>query len=119
LPALCKQIDKQQLSSSVTESNQESIETKWRVLLANQWPLGTKLSKSTCQGLKVPPQTAYDEKALLDIINIQYHLPRLEGRRVIIISAGRLGLALEEVVPGDSIVIMPRRSASLCVEIAI
>jgi hypothetical protein len=104
---LCKDIGLVQSSPLVTEPNQKTIEAKWRTLLANQWPLGTKLSMSTCQGVKVPPQTESDEKALFDVVDVQFDLPQLEGRRIIITSGGRLGLALEEVLPGDSIVILP------------
>jgi hypothetical protein len=104
---LCDEIGKEQSSKLGSEFNQKTIEAKWRTLLANQWPLGTKLDTAKCQEVKVPPQTADEEKALLDVVDVQYHLPRLEGRRVIITAGGRLGLALEEVVAGDSIVILP------------
>jgi hypothetical protein len=104
---LCAEIGRVQSSRLVTKPNHKTIEGKWRTLLANQWPLGTKLGTSTCQRVKVPPQTENEEKALLDLINVQLDLPQLEGRRIIVTSGGLLGLALEEVVSGDSIVILP------------
>jgi hypothetical protein len=102
-----KEIGLVQSSRIVRDDNQKTVEAKWRTLLANQWPLGTKLSTSTCQGVKIPPQTEKEEKALLEIIDIQYHLPQLKGRRIIVTAGGCLGLALEEAKMGDDIVVMP------------
>ena len=76
-------------------------------MLANQWPLGTKLSTLTYHGVRIPPQTKDEEKALLEIIDIPYHLSQLKGRRMIVTAGGCLGLALEEVQVGDDIVVMP------------
>ncbi len=104
---LCKEISKIQSSGPIKGSNQKTVESRWRTLLANQWPLGTRLGTSTSDGVVVPPQNEDEEKALLEIIDIHFNLYQLEGRRVVITSGGRLGLALQEVLPGDSIVILP------------
>lgn len=92
---------------SVKEEDQSLIEIRWRTVLADQWPPGKRLDASACGGARVPPRTAEEEKALLAVINLDYHLPLLKDRRVIITAGGRLGLANDEVVPGDLIVVIP------------
>jgi hypothetical protein len=104
---LCKEISKTQSSDSIKEPNQNTVESRWRTLLANQWPLGTRLPTSTYQGVVIPPHNDDDERALLEIIDVSLYLCQLEGRRVVVTSGGRLGLALQEVLPGDSIFILP------------
>ena len=103
----CKKIRQVQSSHIVRDKNQKTVEARWRTLLANQWPFGTKLSTSIYQGIKIPPQTEDEERALLDIIDIEYHLPQLKGRQLIVTAFGLLGPALEEVDVSDEIVIMP------------
>ena len=104
---LCKEISKTQSSDAIKEPNQKTVESRWRTLLANQWPLGTRLRTSTYQGVVIPPQNDEDERALLEITGVSLSLYQLEGRRVVVTSGGRFGLALQEVLPGDSIVILP------------
>ena len=102
-----KEIGQVQSSNIVRDESQKIVEAKWRTVLANQWPLGTKLSTLVYHGVNIPPQTEDEEKALLEIIDIQHHLPQLKGRRIIVTAGGFLGLALEEVEVGDDIVVMP------------
>ncbi|KAI1178556.1 hypothetical protein F4777DRAFT_76178 [Nemania sp. FL0916] len=76
-----------------TKSDEEIMEIKWRTLLIDE-PCGI-----TTEEL---------EKGFLGIFtNYTYHLPHWNGRRIIITAGGRLGLAFDEVQPGDFIVIMP------------
>ncbi|KAI8631317.1 heterokaryon incompatibility protein-domain-containing protein [Xylariaceae sp. FL1651] len=92
---------------SDSQASQITIETLWRVLLADQWPVGTRLTTATYRNIRVPPKTEEEESALLEAVNISLHLPYLEGRQVIITNDFRLGLAPEEARVGDSIAIMP------------
>jgi hypothetical protein len=92
---------------SYLQANQKPIENVWRTLLADQWPLGTRLRATTLEGVQIPPRTEEEEDAFLDIINIRYDLPHLGDRQVVITTKSRIGLVPSRVRPGDALAVMP------------
>lgn len=92
---------------SGAKPSQNSIEVKWRTMLANQWPLGEKLVTSTYRGAKVPPQTPSEEEALLEVLELQRDIDQAKGRQLIVTAEGRMGLASSEAKIGDWIAIFP------------
>ena len=85
--------------------SQSSVEVRWRTLLADQRPLGQKLGQKEFKGHPIPSSEA-EEATLLDDPDLLDEMPSLEGRAVIITSAGHLGLAPKETQPADEISVM-------------
>jgi hypothetical protein len=107
LEALCRRISRhqEQFSGTTYSQSQPSAEVRWRTLLADQWPLGQRLGYNTFRGLQVPSSAA-EEATLLDQPDVTDDMPFLEGRVVVVTSAGYLGLAPEETQRGDEIAVM-------------
>lgn len=78
-----------------------AVESRWRILLANQFPLGHKLDYLTWNGMRIPPSNIEDEERLL-AHGISIPTELLIGRRVMITHGGRIGLAPEEADNGQS-----------------
>lgn len=105
LATLCSKIRRTQVGLS---PSQGTVEARWRTLLANQWPPGTRLTSTEFQGVPLPPTTVEEESRLLALeARRTPWVDILQIRRVVITFCGRLGLVPEEAESGDSIVVMP------------
>ncbi|KAK1830651.1 heterokaryon incompatibility protein-domain-containing protein [Podospora conica] len=90
-------------------------EVRWRVMLADQYPTGQRLARSSHHGVKLPPDTTQDEELLIysngptttdqDIPSLDF--PMLEGRQLMLTAHDRWGLAPEDAENGDILVVMP------------
>ena len=84
------------------------IEAFWRTLLADQWPVGKRLSQAVqFKGARIPPTSIDENERLLNILNPEYDMRFLTGRSLAITSAGHIGLVPKLAKPEDEIVIMP------------
>ncbi|KAI1213194.1 heterokaryon incompatibility protein-domain-containing protein [Annulohypoxylon truncatum] len=109
IESLCQQISRYQEDyCRETYLDTESlINARWRTLLADQWPLGQRLrgDDTIMRGFKIPSSVA-EEKDLLAQEGIANEMPFLEGRNIIVTSAGYLGLGPEETKKGDRVALL-------------
>ena len=87
---------------------QSGIEAFWRTLLADQWPVGQRLSQTAhFKGAEIPSTSIDEHERLLGILKPEYDMPFLTGRSLAITSVGHIGLIPKLANSGDEIVIMP------------
>lgn len=95
------------LASTSPDPTPVARDTRWRTLLADQWPVGQRLrQEASFRGVPVPPASLCQEKELL-FSDPPFEFPMLQGRRLMRTARGHWGLAPAESCVGDSLVVMP------------
>lgn len=112
-------------------SGQTAVEACWRTALADQWPRGKRLSRLGDQsqqtfespgnkqktfdqspgdiahgGCSVPPKTASEASDIMRLPGILYQFELLKGRTHFLTSNGLLGLGLDDIQVGDTVVVL-------------
>ena len=107
--------------------DQTLIEVCWRTALADQWPWGKRLTPPRLQltnrgnwealfsrnpgqvvhrGCRIPPKTAAEASKLMQLPDVSMTFDLIKGRKYFITSSGFLGLGLDDIEEGDSVVVL-------------
>jgi hypothetical protein len=89
------------------ESYRSPLDASWRTLLADQWPPGQHLHRSTLGRSEIPPRTKREEESLLAEPGLVLGLKFIAGRKMFITGGGFIGLGPSLARPGDKIAVMP------------